>query len=441
MTSPQKQTELGLKYLDQLPSGRWRLLIRSNSIGRIAETHDTLEAAQAARDKHLGNVKGELKKSSTLRETWERYALSQKFANYKANTRRTRTSRIVPVLKKLGEIAIGNITPNTVENYAAARKAERKKKPGEPDDQLRLELDALSATLAYAKKMQVLETNPTLGVSRPRGGTRARRWTPAEEGLLMRLSAGKVKALRKAARFMLLVRALVCRPGELQHARYADLDLEQQTITLRDTKYRGETRTVPFSSVTKSLFSAVLEDELAEFPDSPYIFSSHSRKGGEHQGAPVPYHYGTAIQNARTKYRALPKGLTAHIGRHEGSSDLVEDSPLTMPQIMRLTGHHSAQAFEIYNHAEPVKFAPQIEAHEAHRQEDRIAAAAALAGIPLHVMRGLLIANRKPTDSELATIKDKEPSSELASRLIALANPRPAVPVKKKKRRAGNKKR
>ena len=440
MTSSQEQTEPDLKYLDKLPSGRWRLLIRSNSIGRIAETHKTLEAAQAAREIHLGNVNGQLKKSSTLKQAWERYEKSQKFANYKLNTQRTRKSRIIPVLKKLGDVAIGKITPNTVENYLTARKAEREKKPGQPDDQLRLELDALSATLAYVKKMRVIETNPTLGVSRPRGGTRARRWTAAEEGLLMQLSGGKVKALRKTARFMLLVRALVCRPGELQHARYADLDLERQTITLRDTKYKGETRTVPFSSVTKSLFMAVLEDELADFPGSPYIFSSRSRKKSEEKGGPVPYHYGTAIQNARTKYKALPKGLTAHIGRHEGASDLVEDSTLTMPQIMRLTGHHSAQVFEIYNHAEPVKFAPQIEAHEAHRQEDRIAAAASLAGIPLHVMRGLLFANRKPTDSEMATIKDKEPSSEVASRFIDLVNPRRAGPSKKKKKKVAGKK-
>lgn len=269
---PKEKAELDLKYLDELPSGRWRLLIRSNSIGRIAETHDTLEAAQSARDKHLDNAKGELKKSSTLREAWERYKVSQKFLNYKPNTQRTRTSRINPVLARLGDVAIGKITPNTVENYSAARKAERKTKAGQPDDQLRLELDALSSTLGYAKKMLVIETNPALGVSRPRGGTRVRRWTPAEEGLLMQLSGGKVKALRKVARFMLLVRALVCRPGELQNARYTDLDLEQQTITLRDTIYRSETRTVPFSTVTKSLFLAVLEDELEDFPDSPFFF-------------------------------------------------------------------------------------------------------------------------------------------------------------------------
>ncbi len=144
----------------------------------------------------------------------------------------------------------------------------------------------------------------------------------------------------------------------------------------------------------------------------------------------------------RKKYKVIPKGLTAHIGRHEGASSLVEDNTtLTMPQIMRLTGHHSAQAFEVYNHAEPVRFAPQIEAHEAHRQEDRIAAAAALAGIPLHVMRGLILANRKPTDSELAEIRRSEPSSEVASRFIELINPKPATPSRKKKKAAGKKKR
>lgn len=158
-------------------------------------------------------------------------------------------------------------------------------------------------------------------------------------------------------------------------------------------------------------------------------------KNGEYKGAPVPYHYGTAIQNAHKKYKVIPKGLTAHMGRHEGVSSLVENSTiaLSMPQVMKLTGHHSAQAFEAYNHAEPVKFAPQIEAHEAHRKEDRIAAAAALAGVPLHVMRGLLFANRKPTDDELAEIKRDDPSSEVARRFIELVNPKPSRPPKKKK--------
>ncbi len=70
---------------------------------------------------------------------------------------------------------------------------------------------------------------------------------------------------------MLLVRALVCRPGELQHARYADLDLEKQSITLRDTKYRGETRTVPFLTVTK-WFLAVLKTSWKASGQSVYFF-------------------------------------------------------------------------------------------------------------------------------------------------------------------------
>lgn len=112
-----------------------------------------------------------------------------------------------------------------------------------------------------------------------------------------------------------------------------------------------------------------------------------------------------------------------------------------MPQIMRITGHHSAQSFEVYNHAEPTKFAAPIEAHDAHRQEDRIAAAAALAGIPLQVTRGLIFANRKPPDDELAEINRSEPSSEVASRFIERVNPKLARPSKKKKKTAAQKKR
>ena len=104
-----------------------------------------------------------------------------------------------------------------------------------------------------------------------------------------------------------------------------------------------------------------------------------------------------------------------------------------MAQIMRITGHHSAQSFQVYNHAEATKFSAQIEAHEANRQEDRIAAAAVLAGIPLHVMRGLIFANRKPTGGELAAIKREELSSEDYSPDLERVKPKPArSPIKRK---------
>jgi hypothetical protein len=56
-------------------------------------------------------------------------------------------------------------------------------------------------------------------------------------------------------------------------------------------------------------------------------------------------------------------------------------------------------------------------------------------------MRGLVFANRKPTDSELAEIKRSEPSSEVGSRFIELVNPKPAASSKKTKKAAGKKKR
>jgi len=40
MNRKKTETVLERKYIDELPSGRWRLLIRSNSLGRIAEIHD-----------------------------------------------------------------------------------------------------------------------------------------------------------------------------------------------------------------------------------------------------------------------------------------------------------------------------------------------------------------------------------------------------------------
>lgn len=385
---PRAAAKPELKYITKLPDGGFRLRIRTSRTGSIDEVHGTLKAAQKARDRHLDNAQGKLRPGSTLAEAWTAYEQSTAFAAKGLKTQSTRRSLIKPVLEKLGTMGIRHIDAHVIERYKQGWSKQR------APDSKRLELDALSATLNFAVTMHAIPSNPCKHTPRPPGTRKDRVWTPAEEGLLMQLSAGDVKPLRKLARFMLLVRALRCRPGELASALVTDLNLERRQVRFRKTKNTDD-RTIPFSPLTASLFGEVMADELEDYPDSVYIFSKRSRKTGPHKGAPVPYDFAGACRDARTKYGVVPPGLTCHVGRHTGVTNLVEDPEtrdLSVAAQMIISGHKTLASFMHYVHAQAERYRPELEASEASRVEDRVKAAAAILGIPEKRVREILAA-------------------------------------------------
>jgi len=380
-----------LKYIVKLDSGSYRLRIRTATAGTITQTYKTLEEAQTGRQMHIDNAAGRLAPGSTLQEAWDIYEKSSNFTLKSKKTRLTRQSSIKPVLKKLGLMSIRHITAQTVQNYVSGQDMKLS------SDTRRLQLDALSSTLKYARILGAIPANPCIGISRPPGGHNVRTWTDEERGLLLMLSSCPDWSLRKVARFLLLVQALRCRPGELAAAHWTDCDLKEREIRFRETK-NGSDRTISFSPETGQWLADVQADELEQFADSPHIFSSRSPRPGPLQGIAGPYNWTSAIGNARKRHAALPTGLTGRTGRHDGITELVKTKAtrgLSTEAMMLITGHRSYEAFRIYDHAKATAFRAEVDASEPERNETRIKGMAALLGVSVKEVKEKLAAKQK----------------------------------------------
>jgi len=388
---PKLAADPELKYITKLPSGAYRLRIRTSTAGCITETHNTLTEAQTARQMHLDNAAGRLAPGSTLQEAWEIYEKSSNFTVKSRKTQLTRQSSIKPVLKKLGLMSIRHITGQTVQNYLNGQDKKLS------NDTRRLQIDALSSTLKYARILGAIPANPCIGISRPPGGHCIRTWSDEERGLLLMLASCPDWSLRKISRFLLLVQALRCRPGELAGAHWTDCSLKDREIRFRQTK-NGEDRTISFSPETKQWLADVQADELEEFSDSPYIFSSRSNRTGPMQDIPVPFNWSSAIGNARRRHAALPNGLTGRTGRHDGITEMVKNKAtrgLSTEAMMLISGHQSYEAFRLYDHAKATAFSAEVDASEPEREEARIKGMAEFLGVSVREVKEKLAAKQR----------------------------------------------
>ena len=85
---------------------------------------------------------------------------------------------------------------------------------------------------------------------------------PEEDGALIEMQRHANYRFRACARLCLLVRETGARPGEWQKATYDDIDLDNQKVVFRNTKYRNEPRTVPLTRAALLLLAEQLEDVM-----------------------------------------------------------------------------------------------------------------------------------------------------------------------------------
>ncbi|QDX22494.1 tyrosine-type recombinase/integrase [Pandoraea pnomenusa] len=334
----------------KLPSGRWRLQIRRKHL-KVDQVYDTEEAAQAAEaellERHSGNGKG-----LTLKQLWERYILSQQFDDKAEKTQKTERGRIQPVLHKLGDFAIDELEANTglIYDYIDARRQviSKRTKKRMSNTSVRLEIAALSSVVAYAVKRNLIRQNFVASISRPTTKNRKRRVAPREQGKLAIFARNGDSRIAKAARFLLLIRHLGCRPGELNKLLLRNISMERREVLFPDTKNK-EDRCVHVTSDAATLLYLQLED----VPDkSKYLFStwSHGKQDW------VPYNYAHGV-NILRELKVIEADYIAHAGRREFISRAIESSmPLTT--IKKQTGHKTTQALEIYDQG--LSTAPEI---------------------------------------------------------------------------------
>lgn len=389
----------------KLKSGHWRLQIRRKGL-QVDQVYVTEQEAQEAEEQHLARKplpEPPDAEQQTLEWAWTKYKDSVDFLHEKRpRTQDTESSRIKRILRCLGSYDLREISSEKVEAYIALR---LKDDPTPSRDAIRLEVAALSALLNYCRDRHWIAANPCKGVKRPAGAIKPRRMSKEEEGALIAMQRHPNFRFRAAARLCLLVRETGGRPGEWRRCTYADIDLEGAKVIFRDTKYRGQPRTVP---LTKSAIR-LLTEQLADLLE-------HSDLVGMHfvfpvagvDGAVRPMHYTGALRDAKKK-GLLPKSVRAHTGRHEYVSHLLESSDLDDARVMALVGHHSPASLEVYKHVRNIRFLPQLESVEPERRKQRIASLAEGLGIHAWMVEALLVEKRE----EAAKLGDEDLGEEL----------------------------
>lgn len=334
-----------------LPGGKYRVQIRRKSL-QLDEVFSTEAEAKEAEARAL--AKHTQADSLTLARLFEMYVNSSQFDDKSEQTKATERSRIKPVLDKLGRYAVGELEANThiIYEYIDARRKVISPRTGKrlSNSSVRLEIAALSAVVEFAKKRQMIRANFVTGISRPAASKRKRRVSPKEQGQLQIYARNADLRFAQIARFLLLIRHLGCRPGELKALRVSSVNLDRRELTFFETK-NGKDRRVHVTDDPAELLHLQLGDVMT---GCPYVFGTWSSRAKQW----VPYNYAAGV-NLLREHRIIDPDYAAHAGRREFISRAIE-SNMSYGTIKKQTGHQSTQALEIYD--EGLSTAPEIRA-------------------------------------------------------------------------------
>lgn len=326
--------------VSQLSSGRWRVQIRRKTV-RFDDLFDTKEEADQACREALGRAATDTS-LLTVRQLWEKYVASSDFSNKASHTQKTERCRIQPVLAALGHCPLVQFENDRqrIHDFMDARATAVSPRTGKKLSKAtqRLELAALSAVVKFGVRRRIIREDFLATVPRPVSKPRTRRIESREQGTL-RIRASGSGPESVAARFLLIVRHLGCRPGELMKLGKDQIRLDRLDVTFLGTK-NGTNRTVHVTSAAYEFIDIQLQQTS---DDCPYLFGTWSnRKEGW-----VPYNYLYGVTLLR-KSGIVRSDYHAHAGRREFISHGIEQgAELTV--LKKQTGHKSVQALEMYD--------------------------------------------------------------------------------------------
>ena len=334
-----------------LPSGRFRGFARHKDMkeAKVFDSEDQALTWAKGAEKRMkaGNWSKPDKNAEvpvlTLQKAAALYVESDAWAALAERTRKTEPSKQKRPLELLGDRDVRTISSEDVRRFIKQRSQEapRNGAAGSKMSQhaVRLEVAALSGILRFCvEELKVIDTNPAIGVRRPKGAGRNRRLTDDDIGRLFDVWNGPGDS-RPYAFFRILFPSL-CRPGELAGARKEWLRHDPPQICLPVTK-NADPRNILLTASNYQLLTRHLEEQPA---DCPFLFGTRKRDGKGWS----PYNYRVPFDKA-VKICGL-EGIVPHLTRHEGVSRLFERTNLSDGQIAGLTGHRSSQALWNYRH-------------------------------------------------------------------------------------------
>ena len=312
----------------------WRAQVRRRGYKTVSLTFDTkrdaeIWAAEVEAKMHRGKWQDADESTTTkLSEALQRYLLevtpTKKGAKQEAN-------RIKAMMKlPLAEWYLAEIRGKQMAEYRDARLT-----AGKSPSTIRNELTIISQVYATAAKewgMYELR-NPVDNVKRPKQKrARERRLKHNEEEKLIQELAPPYSD----AVLLLLETAL--RRSELCRLQWQDLNLYKRTALIRDTK-NGEDRIIPLSPLAAQILARQPQTHDSVFKFSPDMLTQAFRAATRQAG----------IRNLRL-----------HDLRKEATSRLVESKCFELPEVMRITGHKTLTAFNVYMHIKAEELAHRM---------------------------------------------------------------------------------
>ena len=264
-------------------------------------------------------------------------------AYFKATrTERSNWSRDAHYLKKLKAFftgrELGTLKRSDVRRYIAQRKAE-----GIANATINREVGLLSAAINYARKEWDWEIlNPAERMRLSEGDGRKRFATVVDVTRLIQAA----KMHKRAPYLADLIRVAVntgCRRGELLGLRWAQVDLEANTLKLegKDTK-NGKPRLVPVNQQARAALLNRAEYRKVNCPESPWVFC---QKSGE-RNLTIQSSWKAVLQEAGLE------DFHFHDLRHTCGSWLVQ-SGVALSDVKEVLGHSTIRMTERYAHNAP----------------------------------------------------------------------------------------
>ena len=308
----------------------WFVQIRRKGFRPRFRSFESYSAAQqwareeeSAIDNGYGRVETKSGREVTVSQLLSRYSKEVTPNKKGAETELLRLAKMQNA--PFAQLSIANLTGSAVADYRDQRLAIVK------PPTVRRELGILRSVLETARKEWgvSIRENPVAQIAIP----------AAKDARERRLKKGELEALLKAIDIgrNVLVRPLVLmalatglRRGEILRLAWKDINLDNRTALIRDTK-NGTDRTIPLSRPAASILDPLSKSAAMVFPITPNALRQSWRRACQ---------------------RAAIENLRFHDLRHEAISRFFELG-LSVPEVALISGHRDARMLFRYTHLAP----------------------------------------------------------------------------------------
>lgn len=334
-----------LASIHQLPSGKWRALIRKKGITPISATFATEKLAKAyakEKERQLEEIKATGRTAAPKGSTVAHYI--DDYLDYIQQGRTLQRSALFiyrALKKRFGKVGIERLSKSHLEEFITDRKKE-----GVQGQTIAGDLSLLSSVLRYCYNTKHLDVDPDLADKARKGIKTNHKMriksrevdcvpTQLEVDSIIAVFADKKRQkidMPKVIRFGLYTSM---RQAEICRIRIEDLDIESRTVIIRDRKHPGEKEG---------------NDEIVPLLPSAWEIVE-GLLGSRRSGCIFPYNsksVGTAFIRAK-KIAGVTRPVRFHDLRHKAITDFF-GLGLSVPQVALMSGHRDWQTLKRYTH-------------------------------------------------------------------------------------------